>query len=96
MTREPDCSYRLILTLAHLKPVLEPGELQILVGPSANPRGLLAIQRVALPGCSTFEHPGVEEIDAWRRHRNKHHANADWQFTTADARIKLKHLYPSI
>ena len=38
----------------------------------------------------------VEEIDAWRRHRNKHHANADWQFTTADARIKLKHLYPSI
>src|SRR5450759_1811283 len=25
--------------------------------------------------------------------RNANHAKADWQFTTADARIKLKHLY---
>jgi hypothetical protein len=24
------------------------------------------------------------------------HAKADWQFTTADARVKLKRLYPSI
>jgi len=23
-----------------------------------------------------------------------HHAKADWQFTTADARVKLKRLYP--
>ncbi len=28
-------------------------------------------------------------------HRNKHHAKADWQFTTADARVKLKRLYPN-
>ena len=26
--------------------------------------------------------------------RNKHHAKADWRFTTQDARIKLKNLYP--
>ena len=26
----------------------------------------------------------------------QHHAKADWQFTTADARTKLKRLYPSI
>jgi hypothetical protein len=25
---------------------------------------------------------------------NKHHAKADWQFTTANARVKLKRLYP--
>ena len=36
----------------------------------------------------------IEQIDAWRQDRNKHHAQADWQFTTADARIKLKRLYP--
>jgi hypothetical protein len=38
----------------------------------------------------------VEEIDAWEEDRNANHAEADWQFTTAGARIKLKHLYPSI
>jgi hypothetical protein len=37
----------------------------------------------------------IEEVAAWERARNKNHAKADWQFTTADARIKLKRLYPS-
>ena len=27
-------------------------------------------------------------------HRNKRHAKADWQFTTENARVKLKRLYP--
>ena len=31
-----------------------------------------------------------------RKKRNEEITKADWQFTTADARIKLKHLYPSI
>ena len=35
-----------------------------------------------------------KEIAAWEAHRNKHHAKADWQFTTNDARVKLKRLYP--
>jgi transposase len=35
------------------------------------------------------------EIAAWEADRNKHHTKADWQFTTDDARIKLKHLYPT-
>ena len=34
------------------------------------------------------------EVDAWQDHRNNHHARADWQFTTDDARVKLKRLYP--
>src|SRR5437868_6577871 len=28
----------------------------------------------------------AEEIAAWQHSRNKHHAKADWQFTTAHAR----------
>jgi hypothetical protein len=35
-----------------------------------------------------------KEVAAWERHRNKHHAKADWQFTTENARVKLKRLYP--
>ena len=38
----------------------------------------------------------VEEVAAWQIERNKKHAKADWQFTTADARVKLKRLYPSL
>ncbi len=38
----------------------------------------------------------IEEIAAWEADRNANHAKADWRFTTADARIKLKHLYPSL
>jgi hypothetical protein len=36
----------------------------------------------------------TREVAAWQEHRNKHHTKADWQFTTEDARIKLKRLYP--
>jgi len=38
----------------------------------------------------------IEEVAAWEDNRNKSHAKADWQFTTADARIKLKKLYPAL
>jgi hypothetical protein len=33
---------------------------------------------------------------AWEKDRNRRHRKIDWRFTTADARIKLKRLYPSI
>jgi hypothetical protein len=36
------------------------------------------------------------EVAAWQTHRNKNNIKADWQFSAEDARIKLKHLYPSI
>jgi hypothetical protein len=36
------------------------------------------------------------EVAAWVGKRNARHAVADWRFTTADARVKLKSLYPSI
>ena len=38
----------------------------------------------------------IDEIAAWQHDRNANHATADWQFTTQSARVKLKHLYPSI
>src|SRR5258706_749870 len=38
----------------------------------------------------------VEEIDAWQHDRNASHTKANWHFTTPNARIKLRHLYPSI
>jgi DDE superfamily endonuclease len=36
------------------------------------------------------------EVAAWERRRNEAGARTEWRFTTADARIKLKHLYPSL
>ncbi len=38
----------------------------------------------------------IDEIQAWENDRNANHATANWHFTTPNARIKLKHLYPSI
>jgi len=32
---------------------------------------------------------------AWQTHRNQDQAKVNWRFTTDDARIKLKRLYPS-
>ena len=37
-----------------------------------------------------------EEVEAWEAERNRKHAKANWQFTTADARVKLKRLYPAL
>jgi hypothetical protein len=38
----------------------------------------------------------IDEVAAWEATRNKNHTKAGWQFTTADARGKLKRLYPAI
>lgn len=34
------------------------------------------------------------EIAAWERNRNERHCGTNWRFTTADARTRLKTLYP--
>jgi hypothetical protein len=36
----------------------------------------------------------ASEVAAWERERNHQARLIDWQFTTAEARIKLKRLYP--
>ena len=35
------------------------------------------------------------ELAAWQHHVNADQRQVDWQFTTDDARIKLRHLYPT-
>lgn len=37
-----------------------------------------------------------EEVEAWQMNRNNKKSEINWQFKTADARIKLKRLYPTI
>jgi DDE superfamily endonuclease len=37
-----------------------------------------------------------QEAAAWEIERNTAESTVDWRFTTADARVKLKRLYPSI
>jgi hypothetical protein len=38
----------------------------------------------------------IKEVTAWQDDRNNNHTKADWQFTTTDASIKLKRLYPAL
>ncbi|MDO9578558.1 MAG: IS630 family transposase, partial [Candidatus Cloacimonadales bacterium] len=37
-----------------------------------------------------------KEVTAWVKCRNSKNSKINWQFTTDDARIKLKRLYPTI
>ena len=50
--------------------------------------------------CLNRRIPDIEimasEVDAWQHHRNTQNAVINWQFTTKDARIKLKRLYPTL
>jgi hypothetical protein len=45
-----------------------------------------------IPDQPTLQHA----VSLWQANRNRAQATVDWRFTTADARIKLKRLYPSI
>jgi len=38
----------------------------------------------------------MKETTAWQDSRNNKNAKINWQFTTQDARIKLKRLYPTL
>lgn len=38
----------------------------------------------------------AREIEHWLTARNRHKTSVKWQFTTAEARIKLRRLYPSL
>ena len=45
-----------------------------------------------VPDMQTLE----QEAEAWCEERNRLGTSVDWRFTTEDARIKLRKLYPSI
>ncbi len=44
-----------------------------------------------IPDANTLK----SEVAAWEASRNEQKATVDWQFTTTDARVKLKRLYPN-
>ena len=50
--------------------------------------------------CLTRRIPTIEqlrsEVSLWNDDRNQRQETVDWQFTTEDARIKLKRLYPKL
>ena len=48
--------------------------------------------RVRLPDITTVS----EKVAAWTQYRNSKQVGIDWRFTTQEARIKLKRLYPVV
>jgi DDE superfamily endonuclease len=57
---------------------------------------LSVLARQCLAGRIADKPTLIEQVAAWEEERNRHSVRIDWRFTTADARIKLKRLYPSI
>ncbi len=56
--------------------------------------GVLSRQALAkpLPDIDSF----AKQVKAWTLRRNMECSKIDWQFTTSDARVKLKRLYPVV
>jgi len=54
------------------------------------------LTRQCLGRCIPDEDQLADAVQAWEDSRNAWQRTADWHFTTDDARIKLKSLYPSI
>lgn len=57
---------------------------------------LSVLNRQCLNRCIPNQAVLIRETEAWALQRNNKQATVDWQFTSDDARIKLKRLYPSI
>lgn len=58
--------------------------------------GLSVLNRQCLNRCIPSQAVLIRETEAWSVQRNNKQATVDWQFTSDDARIKLKRLYPSM
>ena len=54
-----------------------------------------ALARQCLNRCISDQSTLRREVGAWQQQRNRDAIRVDWRFTTSDARIKLKPLYPS-
>lgn len=57
---------------------------------------LSVLNRQCLNRCIPNQTVLIHETEAWSLQRNNKQATVDWQFTSDNARIKLKRLYPSI
>ena len=56
---------------------------------------LSVVARQCLDRCMPDPETLRREVQAWEEARNAAVVKVDWQFTTADARVKLKRLYPT-
>jgi len=56
---------------------------------------LAMLARQCLDPCLADQPTLKREVAAWKASRNRAGRGVNWRFTTEDARIKLKHLYPT-
>ena len=57
---------------------------------------LSVLHRQCLNARIPDKHILTQQITAWQNRRNASASSVNWRFTTADARIKLERLYPTI
>lgn len=57
---------------------------------------LSVLARQALQKRFTTKQEVEKQVQAWASNRNDKQKGVDWQFTSADARVKLKKLYPTV
>ena len=56
---------------------------------------LSVLARQCLSGRIASKELLIDKVALWQNRRNSLVVKVDWRFSTADARIKLKRLYPS-
>jgi hypothetical protein len=54
------------------------------------------LRRHCLRGRIAAQATLIKKVQAWNVQRTERHAKAHWQFTTEDARVKLRRLYPIV
>jgi hypothetical protein len=54
------------------------------------------LSRQALSDYVATKEQMIAQVTAWKTKRNAKHSTVNWQFTTQDARVRLKRLYPVI
>ena len=57
---------------------------------------LSVLSRQALQKRFATKQEVEKQVEVWAKNRNHKQKGVDWQFTTQDARVKLKKLYPSV
>lgn len=53
-------------------------------------------KRMALKTRTNSKEELIERVKAYEQNRKQQEKKIDWQFTTKEARVKLKRLYPTI
>ena len=53
-------------------------------------------KRTALKTRTSSKEELIERVKAYEQNKNQQEKKIDWRFTTKDARIKLKRLYPIV